>query len=96
MAQRSANTIPYHTHPFYSDLALYTWFVISDNRSRPSSWPFDPLDQARVQQRIVTQLKRNLRHAKSAKTQPPAEQDYEEELNFALQTPMVPIRKVSV
>ena len=90
MAQRSANTTPYHTHPFYSDLALYTWFVISDNRSRPSSWPFDPLDQARVQ------LKRNLRQAKSAKTQPPAEQDYEEELNFALQTPMVPIRKVSV
>ena len=53
-------------------------------------------EQLWEQQRIVTQLKRNLRHAKSAKTQPPAEQDYEEELNFALQTPMVSIRKVSM
>ena len=47
-------------------------------------------EQLWEQQRIVTQLKRNLRHAKSAKTQPPAEENYEEELNFALQTPIVP------
>ena len=54
-------------------------------------------EQLWEQQRIVTQLKRNLRQAKSGKTSAPAaEQDYEEELNFALQTPMVPIRKVSV
>ena len=44
-------------------------------------------EQLWEQQRIVTQLKRNLRHAKSAKIAAPAEQDYEEELNFALQTP---------
>ena len=47
-------------------------------------------EQLWEQQRIVTQLKRNLRQAKSGKTSAPAaEQDYEEELNFALQTPAV-------
>ena len=46
-------------------------------------------DQLWEQQRIVTQLKRNLRHAKTNNRQQPAEQqlDYEEELNFALQSP---------
>ena len=47
-------------------------------------------EQLWEQQRIVTQLKRNLRHAKSAKITAPVEQDYEEELNFALQTPSAP------
>ena len=37
----------------------------------------------------MAQLKRNLRRAKGAKTQFPAEENYEEELNFALQTPIV-------
>lgn len=47
-------------------------------------------EQLWEQQRIVTQLKRNLRQAKSGKTSAPAaDQDYEEELNFALQTPAV-------
>merc|ERR1719300_2215570 len=46
-------------------------------------------EQLWEQQRIVTQLKRNLRHAKSVKTV--QEQDYEEELNFSLQTPAVPV-----
>ena len=45
-------------------------------------------EQLWEQQRIVTQLKRNLRHAKTNNRQPPAELlDYEEELNFALQSP---------
>ena len=46
-------------------------------------------EQLWEQQRIVTQLKRNLRHAKTNHRQQPAEQqlDYEEELNFALQSP---------
>ena len=48
-------------------------------------------EQLWEQQRIVTQLKRNLRHAKSVKTV--QEQDYEEELNFSLQTPAVPVHE---
>ena len=47
-------------------------------------------EQLWEQQRIVTQLKRNLRHAKTNnRHQQPAEPelDYEEELNFALQSP---------
>ena len=44
-------------------------------------------EQLWEQQRIVTQLKRNLRHAKTNNRQQPAEMDYEEELNFALQSP---------
>ena len=44
-------------------------------------------EQLWEQQRIVTQLKRNLRHAKTNNRQQPAELDYEEELNFALQSP---------
>ena len=38
----------------------------------------------------MTQPKWNLRHAKSAKTQTPARENYEEEINFVLQTPIVP------
>ena len=44
-------------------------------------------EQLWEQQRIVTQLKRNLRHAKTNTRQQPVEMDYEEELNFALQSP---------
>jgi len=49
-------------------------------------------EQLWEQQRIVTQLKRNLRHAKSVKAV--QEQDYEEELNFSLQTPAVPASSI--
>ena len=44
-------------------------------------------EQLWEQQRIVTQLKRNLRHAKTKQPGAQPELDYEEELNFALQTP---------
>lgn len=44
-------------------------------------------EQLWEQQRIVTQLKRNLRHAKTRQPGAQPEVDYEEELNFALQTP---------
>ena len=46
-------------------------------------------EQLWEQQRIVTQLKRNLRHAlaKVSTTTEPKRPDFEEELNFSLQTP---------
>ena len=44
-------------------------------------------EQLWEQQRIVTQLKRNLRHAKTRQPGANTEVEYEEELNFALQTP---------
>lgn len=46
-------------------------------------------EQLWEQQRIVTQLKRNLRHAltKTSAASEPKRQDFDEELNFSLQTP---------
>jgi len=56
-------------------------------------------EQLWEQQRIVTQLKRNLRIAKSRQEEEPKTAEpivYEEELNFALQTPLTPRGEVDV
>ena len=47
-------------------------------------------EQLWEQQRIVTQLKRKLRHAKSSQRSEDTKPDHEEELNFSLQTPLTP------